>query len=108
VSLLVRYAWLRRLGAVVITASGLCALTIPTEPAQARVWVNFEVGVPVAYGYYPYYGYYGYRPYRYYHRAYYPGWWYWHHRPYYGAYYGGWRWHHHWCWYHPYRCHGYW
>jgi hypothetical protein len=79
--------WFRRFGAVAITVLGLCAVTEPSQPAEARVNVVIGVGVPWGWGYY------GWRPY--YHPYYYP---------YYDrAYYPGWR-YRRWCWYHPRRC----
>ncbi len=85
--------WVNRLAALVIAGIGAAAMTIPSGPAQARVFIGVGIGVPFV-GYYapgPYYGYY--HPYPYY----------WH-RPWYPAAYPGWRWHH-WCRWHPYRCH---
>jgi hypothetical protein len=90
-----------RLAAAVIAAVGLAALTLPSAPVEARVFVGIGVGVPGVWGYYPtpyypayYYGYpYYYRPYAY--RAYYG--WPWH--PYWHPYWRrGWHrdWHRHW------------
>ena len=66
---LARSRWLRRLGMGAIAAVSLCALTVPTAPAQARVDVG--IGIPFG-GYYaapypyPYYPYgYAYSPYYY-------------------------------------------
>jgi hypothetical protein len=57
--------WPARLAAIAIAASGIAALTLPTAPAEARVFVS--VGVPGFWpGYYPYPAYYGYAPYPYY------------------------------------------
>jgi hypothetical protein len=86
---------INRLAAAAIGAVGLAALTLPSAPAQARVFVDIGVGVPGVWGYYaprPYYysypGYYGYG---------YP---YYYHYPYaYRAYYGRPIWHPYW---HPY------
>lgn len=75
----------RRLATACLAIVSLGALTAMSNPAEARIWVNFGFGP----GYYaPYYGPY-YRPYYY--------------RPY--PVYYGWRWRHrHWCYWHPYRC----
>jgi hypothetical protein len=62
--------WRRRLAAVLIAALSIGALTVPSAPASARVFVGFGIGAPIGWGYYappPYYGYYGYP----YYRAYY-------------------------------------
>jgi hypothetical protein len=91
--------WVGRVAAVAIAASGCAALTMPTAPAEARVFVS--VGVPGIWGYYPgpryypypaYYGYpYAYPAGVYFGRPYYRHWhpYYWH---------GGWRghWHRRW------------
>ncbi len=87
-SILWQSRWFKSIGTAAVVVLGLCAATLPTAPAQARVWVGVNlpfvgvgVGVPGYYGYYPHY-YYG-------HPAYYhPGW--------------HWR---AWCRHHPYRCH---
>ncbi len=76
--------WFKRLGAAAVMVLGLCAVALPTTPAQARVWVGVNlpfvsVGVGAPGYYYPYH--YGYPAY------YHPGW--------------GW---HSWCYHHPYRC----
>ena len=67
-SVLSRNRWLGRLGAVLIAALSLGAVTIPYTSAQARVFVGVGIPFPGAWGYYapaPYYGYaYGY-PYYY-------------------------------------------
>ncbi len=92
--------WLRRLAMGLVAATGIAALTLPTTPTEARVFVS--VGVPGVWGYYaaprPYYyaypTYYGY-PYPYYYGypagAYYG-------RPFYGHPHPYWhrRWRHHW------------
>ena len=53
---------LKRLAVVLAAVLSLGALTIPTGPAKARVFVGFGIGAPVGWGYAPapYYGYYGY------------------------------------------------
>jgi hypothetical protein len=74
-SLLSQTYWLKRAAIVLVTVLSIGALTVPTGPANARVFVGFGVGAPVGWGYYPpppYYAYYGY-PYYY---------------PYYPTYYG--------------------
>lgn len=63
--------WFKRLAIVLVTLVGIGAWTIPSAPANARVFVGFGVGAPAGWGYYtqpPYYAYYGY-PYYY---PYYP------------------------------------
>jgi hypothetical protein len=74
-SVLSRTLWLKRLAVVLVTVLSIGALTVPSTPADARVFIGFGIGAPVGWGYYApptYYGYYGY-PYPYY-RAYgYPG-----------------------------------
>ena len=70
VSILTRNSWLRHLAVLLIAVVGLGAMTLPSAPAQARVFVS--VGIPFpGVGYYapaPYYpyGYYGYPAYGYY------------------------------------------
>ena len=88
-SVLTRNAWIRHVCAVLVAVVTIGAMTAPATPAQARVWVGLDTGVPVGWGYYA--------PGYYYHPGprYYPGW-RWRHP--------GWRWRHHWCYYHPYRC----
>ena len=68
-SALLRTHWRKCLPAVLIAMLSLAALTVPTAPAKARVFVGFSIGAPVGWGYVPapYYGYYGYP----YYRAYY-------------------------------------
>lgn len=92
-SVLSKFSW-RRLGAVAVTVLGLCAVTVPavtvpSQPAEARVFVSVGIGGPYwggGWGYRPYYyGYY--RPYR------------WGYRPYWRAGYRS-----RWCYWHPYRC----
>jgi hypothetical protein len=66
--------WLRRLAVVLVTVLSIGALTVPSAPATARVFIGVGVGAPVGWGYYappPYYGYYGYPYYRTYYG--YPG-----------------------------------
>jgi hypothetical protein len=88
-------ARLRRLGAVAVTvlglgAVGLPALTVPSQPAEAGVFVS--VGAPG-------WGWWGYRPYWGYYR---PAYWHWrgYYHPYWRGHYWGWRhgcgWHR--CW----------
>jgi hypothetical protein len=79
---------LRRSAASLVAVAALFAVSAASTPAEARVWVGLNFGVPWGYapGYYPpppypYPAYYGY--------------------PAYG--YPGWR-HRRWCWHHPYRC----
>ena len=67
-SVISRTPWLKRLALVLVAALSIGALTVPSAPAKARVFIGFGVGAPVGWGYAPYYGYYGY--------------------PYYPAYYG--------------------
>ena len=68
-SLISRTPWLKRLVVALVALLSIGALTVPSAPAKARVFVGFGIGAPVGWGYYaPYYGYYGY--------------------PYYPAYYG--------------------
>jgi hypothetical protein len=69
-SIVSRTPWLTRLALVVAAVLSIGAMTVPSAPAKARVFVGFGVGAPVGWAYapYPYYGYYGY--------------------PYYPAYYG--------------------
>jgi hypothetical protein len=58
--------WIRRLVLSFVTVLSIGAVTAPSEPAQARVFVGVGIGAPVGWGYYappPYYGYHGY-PYR--------------------------------------------
>ena len=58
--------WLRRLAVVLVTVLSIGALTVPSRPANARVFIGFGVGAPVGWGYYapaPYYGYPYYRTY---------------------------------------------
>lgn len=90
---LIRRTGRKYVGAALV--AGLCfgaALTAST-PADARIWVGFNFGVP-GWGYAPYYpAYYPYYGYYYPHR-------YWRHH-YYRAHY--WR-HRNWCYWHPYRC----
>jgi hypothetical protein len=85
-SLLTKSPWPRRFAAVLVTVLSLGAMTpLTAKPADARVFVGFNFGVPAwgwGWGYHPAYWY---RPY-------------W--RPYY---WGGWRWRR-WCYWHPYRC----
>jgi hypothetical protein len=69
-------SWLKRLAVVLVTVLSIGALTVPSGPANARVFVGFGVGAPVGWGYYPpppppYYAYYGYPYYYPYYRAYY-------------------------------------
>ncbi len=86
--------WVRHLALALVAVLSIGAVTAPSAPAQARVFVSFGIRAPVGWGYYPpspYYGYYGY--------------------PYYSAYYGYpgffvgrgfgpyYRWHR---WHHPY------
>ena len=68
-SILARIPWIKRLALVVAAVLSIGALTVPSAPAKARVFVGFGIGAPVGWGYapYPYYGYYGYP----YYRAYY-------------------------------------
>lgn len=67
-SVLSRTPRLKRFAAVLVAVLSLGALTVPTAPAMARVFVGFGIGAPVGWGYVPpYYGYYGYP----YYRAYY-------------------------------------
>jgi hypothetical protein len=80
--------WVKRWGAALVMAVGLCVVSAASHPAEARVWVGVNFGVPWGWGYAP--GYY-YRPYP----AYY-------YNP--APYHPDWRWRH-WCWQHPYRCH---
>jgi hypothetical protein len=66
--------WVRRLVLTLITVLSIGAVTAPSAPAQAGVFVGVGIGAPVGWGYYApphYYGYYGYP----YYRAYsgYPG-----------------------------------
>jgi hypothetical protein len=71
--------------------TGLAIMTIPSAPAQARVVVGIDVGVPGGWGYYPYY--YGYPAYPAYY-AYYPrAYPYYRYRPWYRG-----------CYWSPYRC----
>jgi hypothetical protein len=75
VSLISSNPWLKRVTAVLIAVLSIGALTIPSAPANARVFVGFGVGAPIGWGYYapsPYYGYYGYPYYPAYHYGY-PG-----------------------------------
>lgn len=75
-SVLARTPWLRHLALVLAAVLTIGAVTVPSAPAKARVFVGFGIGAPVGwayapypdYPYYPYYRYYGY--------------------PYYPAYYG--------------------
>lgn len=87
-SFLTRSPWLRRFAAVLVTVLSLGAVsTFTAKPADARVFVGLNFGVPAfGWGYYPGYWY---RPY--------PAYWY---RPYYRP---AWRWRR-WCYFHPYRC----
>jgi len=69
-SVLSRNRWLNRLAVVLVAGVSLAAITLPTAPAQGRVFVG--VGIPFlgAWGYYappPYYAYshYGYPYYGY-------------------------------------------
>jgi hypothetical protein len=71
------FSWI---AGAVVGAAGLCALAIPTAPAEAQFYfgvgpggVDFGVSPPA---YNPYYGpYYGHRYYHpYYYRPYYYGW----------------------------------
>lgn len=74
-SLLPKTSWLKHLAAILVTVLSIGALTIPTAPSNARVFVGFGIGVPAGWGYYapPYYAYYGY-PYYYPYPVYgYPG-----------------------------------
>ncbi|HZT86697.1 MAG TPA: hypothetical protein VFA12_01930 [Stellaceae bacterium] len=92
--------WFRRIGLAAVAALTLGAVTVPTKPADARVFIG--VGVP-AWGYAPYYGYpyYGYYGYPYYPAYYgYPGgvyfgfgggWGGWHHGWHHGGWHGHWR-----------------
>ena len=91
-SILARTPWIKRLALVVAAVLSIGAMTVPSVPAKARVFVGFGIGAPVGWGYapYPYYGYYGYP----YYRAYYG---------YPGVFIGGafgphrhWRHYHHW------------
>jgi hypothetical protein len=68
-SALSRTRWRQCLVAAFVGMLSLGALTIPTAPAKARVFIGFGIGAPVGWGYVPrpYYGYYGYP----YYRAYY-------------------------------------
>jgi hypothetical protein len=61
-SVLSKTPWLKRLAIVLVTALSIGVLTVPTAPANARVFIGFGFGAPVGWGYYapPYYGYYGY------------------------------------------------
>jgi hypothetical protein len=72
-SLLSKTYWLKRLAVVLVTVVSIGALTVPTAPTNAQVFVGFGVGAPVGWGYYPppppYYAYYRYS---YYYRPYYP------------------------------------
>ena len=66
VSVISRSRWLRRLAVALIAVFSIGALTVPSAPANARVFVGVGIGAPVGWGYYappPYYGYYGYPTY---------------------------------------------
>lgn len=84
--------WIRRLVLSLVAMLSIGTVTIPADPAQARVFVGVGIGAPVGWGYYappPYYGYYGYP-----NRAYYgyPG--FFAGRGF-GPHYGWHHWHHH-------------
>jgi hypothetical protein len=69
-SVLSRNRWLNRLAVVLVAGVSLAATTLPTAPAQARVFVGVGIPFPGAWGYYappPYYAYshYGYPYYGY-------------------------------------------
>ena len=62
-SVLSRNRWLNRLAIVLVAGLSFAAITLPTAPAQARVFVGVGIPFPGAWGYYapaPYYGSYGY------------------------------------------------
>ena len=63
-SVLLRNRWLNRLAIVLVAGLSFAAITFPTAPAQARVFVGVGIPFPGAWGYYappPYYAYsYGY------------------------------------------------
>ena len=63
-SVLSRNRWLNRLAIVLVAGLSFAAITFPTAPAQARVFVGVGIPFPGAWGYYappPYYAYsYGY------------------------------------------------
>ncbi|MBV8121093.1 MAG: hypothetical protein JO081_14290 [Alphaproteobacteria bacterium] len=76
-SVLTRNSWLRHLAVLLIAIVGLGAMTLPSTPAQARVYVGIGIPFPGV-GYYapaPYYpyGYYGYPAYGYYPGGFYIG-----------------------------------
>jgi hypothetical protein len=87
-----------RLSAAVVAVLCLGAALAVPKPAEARIWVGFNFGVPVGGYYAPYYPAY-YPAYGY---GYYPHYYRWRHH-YHRAHYARWR-HHHWCNWHPYRC----
>ena len=68
-SVLSRNRWLNRLAVILVAGLSFAAVTLPTTPAQARVFVGVGVPFPGAWGYYappPFYAYsYGYPYYRY-------------------------------------------
>ena len=68
-SVLSRNRWLNRLAIVLVAGLSFAAITFPTAPAQARVFVGVGIPFPGAWGYYappPYYAYsYGYPYYGY-------------------------------------------
>ena len=65
-SVLSRNRWLNRLAIVLVAGLSFAAMTLPTTPAQARVFVGVGIPFPGAVGYYapPPYAY-GYPYYRY-------------------------------------------
>ena len=66
-SFLLSNAWVKRSALALFTMLSIGAMTVPSAPAQARVFVSVGIGAPGAWGYYPpppYYGYYGYPYYR--------------------------------------------
>ena len=65
-SIISRTPWFKRLGLVLVAVLSIGALTVPSAPAKARVFVGLGIGAPVGWGYapYPYYGHYGYPYYR--------------------------------------------
>ena len=76
-SVLTRNSWLRHLAVLLVAVVGLGAMTLPSAPAQARVFVGIGIPFPGV-GYYapaPYYpyGYYGYPAYGYYPGGFYVG-----------------------------------
>jgi hypothetical protein len=68
-SVLSKNRWLNRLAIVLVGGLSFAAITFPTAPAQARVFVGVGIPFPGAWGYYappPYYAYsYGYPYYGY-------------------------------------------